>query len=308
MALSAPLLSRLRVIKVAIETTKGTKVAGTQALRVFDLKIDPTSPFEERKGTGTMRGHEVAGVHGETSGKCSFQAELRATAGTPNVLEAGLAILLQACVFKQTVQVYQVHSGHSSDKTISIDVWEAGIKKSLAGCSGNVTFSGAVGKRMYLNFELQGRWLAPTDEAVPANAPSTAAPMYIQAATFTLGGEAIKFGNFSLDMGCDVVARMDADAAGGIGYYMIPDFDPTVTMDIEADLVAGYDFHGIKLARTTAAVSLALTDGTNIVTFTLPAVQIKELPGGERDGVLTYDYVGQCIQSAGNDAVAIAVT
>ncbi|GAH76078.1 unnamed protein product, partial [marine sediment metagenome] len=44
MALSAPLLTRKRVIKVALEEPKGGKVDGTQALLVFDLEINPTAP------------------------------------------------------------------------------------------------------------------------------------------------------------------------------------------------------------------------------------------------------------------------
>jgi len=307
MVLSAPLLTRKRVIKVILEATKGTKLAGTQALLVFDLEINPTSPFEERKGTGLYRGHGQAGIHGERSGRCSFTAELRGDGSQG--LEAGLAILLQACTLAKTVEVYQVHSTHTNDKTISIDVWEDGVKKGLAGASGTVTFAGVTGKRMMLNFEFSGVWQAPVDEALPAYAPSTTRPMLIQGGTFTLAGESIKIGNFNLDMACVVVPRLDVDATGGIIYYMVTDYDgPIISLDPEADKIAGYDFYGAWLAGTEAAVSLALTNGTDTITFTIPKVQYREVNEGDRDGIQIYDITGQCNHSAGNDCVKLAVT
>lgn len=302
MALSV-LLTRKRVIKVILEAAKGTKLAGTQALWVFDLDINPTSPFEARKGTGLYRGDMEEGVLGERSGVCSFTAEMRGTGAAG--MEAGLAILLQACVLKKTLEVYQVHSTHTDDKTISIDVWEDGVKKGLAGASGTVTFDGEVGKRMFLKFEFSGVWQVPVDEALPAYAPATTAPMLIQGGTFTLATESIKISKFSLNMGCNVVPRMDPDAAGGIAYYMITDFEPLLSIDPEAQLIAGYDYHGAWLAGTEAAVSLAINDGTDKVTFTLPKVQYRDIKEGDREGIQIYDITGQCNHSAGNDSVKL---
>lgn len=307
MVLSAPLLTRLRVIKVKVEAAKGTKLAGDQALWVEDLEINPTAPFTERRGTGLYLGSSTTGVVGERSGVCKFKTPLR-SAGSA-AMEAGLAILLQGCGFKQTIEVYSMSSTHTEHKTISIDVFEDGVKKSLAGASGKVTIEGDEGGQAFCVFEFSGTWQAPVDAALPAYAPSTTAPMMLQAGTFTLGGETIKISKFSLDMGCEVVPRRDITAAGGIAYHMITDFDPVLSIDPEADLVAGYDYNGLWLAGTTAVVALALTDGTYTVTFSIPVMQQKELTLGDRDGIQIYDLTGQCLHTvAGNDAVAIAVT
>jgi len=303
MALSAPRLRKIRVIKVKIEAEKGTKIAGDQALTVFDLEINPTAPFEQRKGTGKYRGNEHTGVIGELSGKCTFKAEMRSNGSSG--LEAGLAILLQASGLAKSSETYQNHSTHTNDKTISIDIWEDGKKKGLAGASGTWTMEGSDAGRVLFNFDFDGVWQAPIDEAVPANAPSTTAPMMLKNGTFTLATESIKISKFSLNMGCAVVPRRDVDAASGIAYYMITDYDSTVEMDPEADLVAGYDFYGVWLAGTEAAVSLLLTDGTVNVTITLPKVQTKELGEDERDGIEIENFVGQCNHSSGNDAVTI---
>lgn len=303
MVLSAPLLTRKRVIKVVLESPKGSKAAGTEAILVFDLEINPTSPFEERKGSGLYRGHTVKGVHGERSGVCSFKCELRANGS--GGMDAGLAILLQACGLKKTSETYQVHSTHASDETISIDVWEDGVKKGLGGASGNVTFEGDTGKRMFCNFEFSGVWQAPVDDALPAYAPGSTAPMLIQGGTFTLAGESIKIGRFSLNMGTNPIPRMDVDSTGGIAYYAITDYNSVIGLDPEADLVAGYDYHAAWLAGTEVAVSLIVNDGTDKVTFTIPKVQYRELAEGDREGIQIYDLTGQCNPSSGNDNVAI---
>ncbi|GAH27751.1 unnamed protein product, partial [marine sediment metagenome] len=106
-----------------------------------------------------------------------------------------------------------------------------------------------------------------------------------------------------------VVPRLDVDAVGGIAYYMITDYDgPILSIDPEADLIDGYDYNKIWLAGTEAAVSLILTDGTDSIAFTIPKVQYREIPEGDREGIQIYDITGQCNHDSGDDAVAIAVT
>lgn len=305
MALSAPLLTRKRVIKVALESTKGDKVAGTQALLTFDLEINSTAPFEERKGAGLYRGQSQKGTLGELSGHCSFKVELRGNGS--NGMEPGLAMLLQASGFVKSSETYTLHSDHANDKTLSIDVWEDGKKKGLAGASGNVTFDGEVGGRMFCNFEFDGIWQTPTDEALPAFVPSSTAPILLRGGVFTLATESIKISKFSLTPGCAVIARKDVDATSGIAYWMITDYDPVASLDPEADLVAGYDYHGVWLAGTEAALSLALNDGTDKITFTVPKLQYREIKEGDREGIQIYDITAQCNHDSGNDAISIAV-
>ena len=161
-----------------------------------------------------------------------------------------------------------------------------------------------------LNFDFKGICIAPTDVAMPAYAPSTRAPLRMQAGTFTLATLAIKIAKFNLKMNNVVTMRGDVTGVGGIAYYLVGDYDPQVSIDPEADLVAGYDYFGAFLAGTEAAVSLVVTDATDIVTFTIPKVQYKEIKEADRGGIQIYDLTGQCnITSATvNDAVKFVVT
>ena len=297
-------LRRKRVIKVILEAEKGTKLAATQAILVYDLEINPTAEFIKRMGSGLYRGNTVAGVLGANSGVCSFAVELR-SAGSA-AMEVGLAILLQGCGLKKALEVYQVHSVPADDKTISIDVWEDGKKKGLAGAMGTVRFENEDnGGRMMVHFEFFGIWQTPTDEALPAYVPSTTAPMKFQGGTFKIATVAKAVSKYNLDMGNNVVPRLDVNAAGGISYYCITDTDPTLSFDIEIEPVATYDIDGIWYAGTEAAVELVLNDGAYKVTFAMPKVQYKEIPSGDKDGIMVYDAVGQCNHNTADDAVVI---
>lgn len=303
MALSAPLLTRKKKLMVALETAKGAQVAGTSAILAYDLKIDSTAAFIERKGTGHVLGQMHTGVIGARTGSCSFSVDVR-SAGSA-ALDVGLAILIQACGFKQSTQVYDVHSSFADQETISIDVFEDGKKMSLFGAMGKVTFEGEVGQKMMANFEFIGTWAVPTDVALPATMPGTGLPMIVAGGTFTLGGESIKIGKYSLDTGNNVIMRADVDGISGIAHHMITDYDPVISIDPEADLVAGYDYYGIWLAGTTAAISLQITDGTYTVTFSTPRVQTKELKEGDREGISIYDFTGMCLHDVDSGTGAL---
>ncbi len=306
MALSAPLLTRIRVGQVKIEATKGTaESAGLTDLLAFDVECNPTAPFQERKGSGKSLGHSAVGVIGERTGTCNFRVELREDGAAD--MDAGIKILLQCCGLDESTKVYTPCSVHATLETCTIMVFMDGTKKVLRGCMGNFTIEGEAGKQIFLNFEFMGVWVAPTDAALPTFAPSAELPLMLESATFTLGGESIKFNTFTFNAGNVLIPRADVDAVGGIAYYMIGDRDPTFECDAEFDKIAGFDYYGKWLAGTTAAVSLAM--GATI-TLAIPKLQFREVPESDRDGIATLDITGQCIHNAidsGDDEYSITV-
>lgn len=301
------MLARKKIVQAKLETDKGTKeTEGFSDLLVFDPDIRPSAPFEPRRGPGKYIGNSVAGIVQERSGIFTCSVELRGN-GT-NAMDAGLSVLLQCCGLKNTAETYQVSSVVTNHKTCTINVFEDGKKKVLYGAMGNVAFEGETGKRMMCNFEFAGIWDTPTDVSLPAFTPGTEPPPILANGTFSIAA-ARKVSRVSLNMGNDVVLRMDINAASGIAHAVIVDIDPVLSCDLEADLVATYDIHGIWLAGTEAAVSLVLGSGAGkAITFTIPKFQYREIPEGNRDGILVYDATGQCNHDSGDDAVAIAVT
>lgn len=305
--MAEPLLSRKKVIQAKVETEKGTaETTGLVDVLVFDPDIKPTGPFEQRKGPGKYLGNSEAGIIGERSGTFTCSVELRGD-GT-SAMDLGLSELLQGCGLKHTSGTYQVSSSPADHKTVTIWVFEDGVKKILSGAMGNITFEGETGKRLMCNFEFTGIYGTPTDEAIPAFAPSAEPPPILAAGTFTIA-TAKMISKLSLNMNNDVQLRKDINASSGFAHAVIVDIDPVLSFDLEAELVASNDIYGAWLAGTEAAVSLVLGSGAGKeITFTIPKLQYREIPEGDRDGLQIYDAVGQCNHSSGDDAVAIAVT
>jgi len=303
--MAAPLLSRKTAIKIKVESTKGTEISGDTDILVSDIEMNPESDYTRRNGAGLYLGNNVAGVVDGRIGKCTFTMELMAYTG--HALNPGLAILLQACGMAQATQVYTIHSTFTNQVCISIDYFQDGLEKTLFGAMGNVTFEGEAGKRILCKFEFTGLYKAIADTALPSFAPATQKPMLMQSGAFTMNSAAKNISRFSLNLGNVVSMRADPSKAGGLISAIITDYDPELSVDPEADNVATYAFEALWQAGTEHAISLAVSDGIDKATFTLPKVQAKSLPHTDRDGILVHDWKGQCNHSSGNDAVSMAV-
>jgi hypothetical protein len=172
-------------------------------------------------------------------------------------LGSGIDECLKAVGFVLSSTTYSPHSTQANQKTLSIDVWEDGIKKGLAGAQGKMTIEAEAGKRVMLKFEFTGIWQVPAADALPAFAPGTTAVLRAQGGTFTIGAAAKKISKLTIDVGQEVVPRFDVNATGGVAHYLITDYSPTISFDPEAELPAAYDINGIWLAGTEAAVVFA---------------------------------------------------
>ena len=298
-----PLLSRKKVIKVKNETTKGTAESATMLeVMVYNPTINPENVFHQRQLSAWIG--NFAGVVGERSGRCTFSTELKGD-GT-DALNDGLEALLLACGMALATKVYSPTSLVATQKTVTILVYEDGIKKSICGAMGNVSISGEFGKPVMLEFDFLGRWVAPSDTALPTPTAETILPMRLASCTLSLGDETPAISTFTFSPNNSVVIREDVSEASGIGYCLISDRDPTIALDMEADLVANDNAYGLWLAGTTAALSLALADADVSVTIAAAKVQNRSVTEGDRNGVLTHELLGQCIyNTAGDDEFTI---
>lgn len=305
MAMPGGLSKRKRLITVEIEDVKGEEnsIPSPTDVLTTDLMADATAPFEPSESDGLFLGKTEVGSIGEMIGEITFKTELRGNATTG--LDAGLAILFQACGLKQTAEVYNLHSSYTDRETITIDAYDDGLKKQLVGAMGTLVIEGETGKRIWCTFTFLGRWIAPVQAALPAFAPGTEAPMKLAGGTFTIGGTAAKIGKFSLDLGNNLVTSLDANAAGGVAHGDIPDYDTVLSIDPEADLIANHDFYGIWLAGTTAAIILVVDNGTVKATFAIPKLEYREIKSADRNMIQTYEITGGCLHDSGDDAVTI---
>ncbi len=300
------MLSEITAIAVKVEAVKGTEVSADADIYVEDLQINPTGEHIPRGGTGVYLGTTYPGIIGGQTGKCTFTAELRGDGSQG--LDPGLAILLQACGYKQTVEVYNTHSAFADQKTISIDVFQNGILKTLYGAAGTFTMEGEEGQRVLFRFDFDGLFKDTVDEAVPAYTPSTVAPMMWTGGTFTMGGISQLISRFTLDAGNNVVPKQDIAGPGGVTYFFQSTYNPTVSFDPEAKLKQTDPVLQDWTDAVEGALVLAFTDGTDIITIDALKVQYTEVPEGLRNNLRIYEVTGQCRHSAGNDAVTFTVT
>ena len=309
MALSAPLLSRKNVLQVKVEAAKGTYLAPDVDLIAYDVEIDPTADFIERKSGSKALGHASTGVIGPRSGVCRFRAALRGNGS--NAMDPGIAACLTACGMANAAEVYSPTSTVATMKTLSIAGYMDGKVRKLSGAMGNYTIEGDYGQPVYLNFEFSGSWVAPAYVALPTWAPNTQAPPMLGNGTFTLGGESIKISHFELTPNNVVVPRADVGTSSAILYHLITDRDPQITIDPEDDLVAGHAYEAIWLAGTTGAINLVIGSGAgDQITINAPVAQYKEISRDDREGISVIQLTAQLCQNAvdaGNDEFTIAV-
>jgi len=304
------MLRQVNVLQVAPEAVaKGTAaLVGFVDVKAYDVTINSVAPFDARRGGGKFLGNNNAGVVGLQEGVCTFKTELRGN-GT-NAMDAGVSALLLGCGFSTAGEAYIPTSWVGSMNTLTIHVYEDGVRKVLFGAMGTWKSRVTEAKVVMLDFEFKGIYAAVTDVAVPAFAPGTNPPPTMAGATFSIGA-ARAISAFTIDMQNEVYVRPDPNTATGLSYAVITNRDIILGCDLEAALVATYAMDAAWRAGTEAAVSIVLGTGAGKqITIAAPKFQYREIPEGERNGILTYDVVGQCNSNSAEeeDELSIMVT
>lgn len=299
------LCSRRKIIKLKLETTKGTGATVDLYVLAFDAMTNTAGEWIQRQPGSKFLGN-IAGMPGDLAGQMTFRVEMRGD-GVAAVFDDGLEACMQACGYKLAGAVYSPTSDISAQQCITLQLYEDGIMKKLIGAMGNVSISGVFGQQMFADFTFSGVWQAVTDVALPTASYSSTIPPTLKSTTFTCPAGTTPFvANVTVDLQAVVTAVEDISKAGGISHYVITDRDPIITIDSQADLVATNDVYGAWLAGTEIAFSL-LVGGTanNKFTIAAPKFQYREIAGGDRDGKLLHEATGQCNASSGDDEITI---
>lgn len=309
--MSGPRQNRKKWIAVKIESQKGVaeSVDGDDAkILAFDLNIDQENEFEDRAPFGLTMG-KIDAVPSEYAGRCRFRVELRGsgTAATRPVW----ANALLGCGFKETADGYLTWAQTSdidTQSTVTIVVWEDGVRKSIIGAMGNVIFDmPRFGRRAFAEFDFRGVWVTPTDESAPSITHESTAPLRFASANWLLGGSAgPSVSKMRIDMRNEVNLRPDITAESAIAHAFISDQMPRLEFDPEARLVADDDVFGDWLAGTTMAFSLQLgTADANTLTIAGNKLQYIDPKNGSRDGLQVLEVAADFNVTSGDDAISI---
>jgi hypothetical protein len=241
----------------------------------------------------------------------TFDAEIKGSGAAGTAPEIG--VLLRACGFAETVVAVTsvtykpASSGHES---ITLYLYEDGMRYIVTGCRGTVTGSlatGAVGK---LSFTFTGHFTGPADVALATPTYNATVPPVLINVPFAIDSYSAVISKLDFDLGLTLAKPDNIAATDGYGQLQITGRATSGTIDPEATLAATYAW----VTKWKSSASYALTTGTvgstagNRYTVSMPAVVYSELGNGDRDGILTREIKFMAVESSGDDEISIAFT
>lgn len=310
------LLKTNRVLGAKIETTPGDAIAVAASdgkFNAFDVDIQMDIPVVERPGQGSMM--PLKSVTGKRMGTVKFKIEFHGS-GTPDA-GAGEAVpqwaktFLPACRWVAgagaSLKVYGPVSEPPGDnvKTLTIYVWQDGLKKGIAGAMGNFPMTMTDGEQAYLEFEFKGKWIEPTAEAMIAPDYPSVTPPRFAGATTTMGSHSPRFNEMKIDPGNDIIFSEDPSHATGILFALAAAGSTTGTIDMEDELIAS----GNKFSEFLTSCGLNFScqwgpSGNSITIYCSgAALQWTGLPDADRDGknTIAATFAIRRVLDAGDD-------
>lgn len=186
---------------------------------------------------------------------------------------------------------YTPSSVPADHKSLTIYLYKDGILHKMTGCYGTVSFEMAVNGYGKASFEFIGQYYAPTDSALPTSYTfETTVPVQVEEMGFTINGFAAVISKLALDMGVEVLPRLDANGSDGYNGTYINDRKPTGGIDPEMALVADEAFWTRMSASTEMVVTGQVGDAAgNTVKFRAPKAQYTGMTYSSRDRITTLD-------------------
>lgn len=257
---------------------------------------------------------QLPSLLGEQFAEVSFKVPVvgSGTAGTAPRIGA----LLKACGHSETiisntsVTYKPTSSNHGS---VTLYIYKDGRLHIIRGARGTVKQINEAGKTLMQEYNLSGRYTAPTVAALPATVTyetTVKVPPVCKSSVFTYNSKTtLVVGTVELDAGVKVSKRQSLSDANAIAGFEITDREPKFTMDPEAQFETSYDFRG-DLLTTQRQISVVATRAAgNIVTLTIPAANITKISYGDREGIQVEKIEGECTCSAtGDDDYTIVFT
>lgn len=305
-----PLLKRLRVMAAKTESVIGTPEALTSAegqYNAYEVMIQPTIEVEEREGQGSF--DYLPGVPGAREGTATFKTDCYIGASQPH----WASVLFPACGWVASSGVYTPRSEApgTNVKTLTLAVYENGLKKSLAGATGTFKLMCPSGKMAYIEWEFKGVWQAVVDAAILAPTYPTDKPLRFANATCTYNSEALQCESVTIDAGNEMVMREDPSVAAGFVSSLITNRYPKITANPESVLVATKDRFGAWLDATEAAFAVTLNGpSSSSLVIAAPNAQIVNNQESDRNRLQVDDIEWTCNRkdTTNDEQLSITIT
>jgi len=313
-------LTGKRILLAKEEATYGldpTPTVGSNAIDAEKISLSYEGDVLERNPVrGYLSPVEPAGI-GKRSVKLSFDVEIKGSGSVGTAAKIG--DLLEACGFAETVSAgsavsYAPASGAVKSVTMYLyDLQDSGscVLHKIKGARGTFQLNAAAGQIAKLSFTFNGLYELPTDAAAPS-APTygSTKPAVVESAQLTLNGvTSLVVQEVSVDVQNNIVAADDVNAATGISKFALTGRKPTGKITPEAVLLATYDFWTDWVNATARAASMVIgATAGNIVTISMPKLNIDSVSLGDKSGILTRELPFRAAANAGNDELSFIFT
>ncbi len=312
------ILSNRQIVAAKIESAEGTAetlaAADANAQILEPAKWEPNIAMFERNLLDVSLS-SFKQIPGTRLATISFKVENKGSgaAGTA----PALGKLFKACGLGETVVAvtsvtYAPVSALASTPTLTLAIYQDGVRKQLKGARGNVKYSAKNGEPGMFEFTFLGVYDAVTDQSLlTPSGVETTVPVALLSALFSVASFSAFVSTISFDMGNKLTPRPDINAASGYISTLLTSRTPKGSFDPELELVATHDWYGRWLAGTTGALTWKHPGAAgNICIFTVPACQYIKINDGDRDGVAIapVEFLMPRSAAGGNDEISIAYT
>ena len=193
--------------------------------------------------------------------------------------------------------------------SLTMGLFEDGIRKVLKGCRGTVKFNFKIGEPATLDFSFKGVEAGVTD--VPmftgVSFDNTVPPVLLNA-VMSCDGVSLNIGEMEINVSNTLASKDKIDDAKGILSFMITGRDMQGSFNPEMVPVATHDFFSKWFSNTPMVIDLAYgeTEG-NKFRFYAPGIIYNKIDDGDRDGLqlaqTSFDLTGS--MEPGDDELAI---
>lgn len=308
------MIKKRSVLFAKTETTSGTDVTpteGANAIRVIDADIKEVIEKVERPVGQKFLGN-IPSVAGTKHYELTFKVEV-AGSGTVN-LATRHAPLLLACSMDETINsgtdiTYEPISGETTVYSCTIWLYIDGRVYKPTGCIGSVKLICEAGKIAIYEFTMKGKYVASSALSLPSPTYDANIPPTCKAGTFTYDSKTtLVVGKLEIDLGNVIATRFDVADATGIAGFVITDRKPMLTMNPEAQVETSYTFRTDQLVNQDQLSYVIGGTSKNIMTVTVPKVNIENIDLGDNEGVLLEEITAEIDISSGDDEIAIVYT
>lgn len=197
----------------------------------------------------------------------------------------------------------------SSVPSLTMGLFEDGIRKLLKGCRGTAKFNFRIGEPATVDFSFKGVEAGVSDLSLLTGLSfDDVVPPVLLNAVMACDGVSLNIGELDIDIANTLAPKDKIDDAKGILSFMITERDTQGSFNPEMVLVATHDFYDKWFSNTPVVLDMAYgsQDGNKIRVYA-PSIIYNKVDDADRDGIqlaqTAFDVTGS--MEPGDDELAI---